>query len=75
MVDLNINEIKEDIGKFLERIFLERKVAKDLGFDVSEIDEYIKSEGARQLQRFEEMSVEEAINYMLNEIKDFIDQA
>ena len=72
--EININEIKEDISKFLERIFLERKVAGDLGLDVSEIDSFIESEGAKQMQRFNSMSVDDAIEYMLNEIKDFIDQ-
>lgn len=72
--EININEIKEDISKFLERIFLERKVSQDLGLDVSEIDAFIKEEGERQMHRFDSMSVNDAIDFMLNEIKDFIDQ-
>lgn len=74
MPTINIDEIKKDIAKFLERIFMERKIARDMGLDVSEIDTFIETEGAKQMQRFDTMSVDDTIDYMLNEIKDFIDK-
>lgn len=74
MPTINIDEIKKDIAKFLERIFMERKIARDMGLDVSEIDTFIETEGAKQMQRFDTMTVDDTIDYMLNEIKDFIEK-
>lgn len=74
MPTINIDEIKKDISKFLERIFMERKIARDMGLDVLEIDTFIETEGAKQMQRFDTMTVDDTIDYMLNEIKDFIEK-
>ncbi len=74
MPTINIDEIKKDIAKFLERIFMERKIARDMGLNVSEIDTFIETEGAKQMQRFDTMTVDDTIDYMLNEIKDFIEK-
>ena len=66
-----MQEIKDDLTKLLERIFMERKVAEDLGLDVNEIDEFIVEEGARQKTRFEEISTDEMIDLMINEIASY----
>ena len=74
MPTISIDENKKDIAKFLERIFMERKIARDMGLDVLEIDTFIETEGAKQMQRFDTMTVDDTIDYMLNEIKDFIEK-
>jgi len=75
MPEITMEEIKNDIAKFLERIFVERRVAKDLDLDVEEIDQFIKDEGARQLEKFESMTSNDMIDFMLGEIKGFIEHA
>lgn len=67
-VTLNINEVKEDIGKALEHIFLCRRIAMDLEFDVEEIDLFIKEYGEKQMHRFEKMTNEEIVASMVNDI-------
>ena len=68
---ISMQEIKTDLKKLLERIFMERKVADDLGLNVREIDDFIIEEGARQKQRFEEISTEEMIDLMITEIASY----
>ena len=72
MPELTIDEIKDDIARFLNRIFMERKVAQDLGFNVDQIDAFIETEGAKQMQKFDSMTPSDMIDLMLNEIKGFM---
>lgn len=67
-ITLNINEVKEDIGKALEHIFLCRRIASDLEFDVEEIDLFIKEYGEKQMHRFDNMTNEEIVASMVNDI-------
>lgn len=70
---LDLNELREDIAKHLEVISVERRMAKDLGYDVLSLDKFIAEEGAKQINRFDTMSVEELMSYMIADIADMLD--
>lgn len=73
MPDIEMREIKKDISRLLDRIFMERRVAYDLELDVKEIDDFIVAEGVKLKEKYEKMSVEEMIDLMLNEIVSYLD--
>ena len=68
--NLNIKEIKNDISKHLETISVMRRIASDLGYDTKEIDKFIATEGSKHIERFEKMSVEELMNFMIADIME-----
>ena len=70
---LTVEELREDIAKHLEVISVERRMAKDLDYDVLALDKFIAEEGAKQINRFDTMSVEELVSYMIADISDMLD--
>lgn len=68
---LTVDGMLEDIGKLLERVFMERRVGADLGFDVAVIDKYIVDEGLRQQERFDKMSRDELCAMMVDELMSY----
>ena len=64
----SFEDFKNDLRKQLEHIAVMRRVGKDLGYDVNEIDQFIAEEGAIQFDRFEEKSEIELMVFMLNDI-------
>lgn len=65
---ISLNEFKSDIADHLEKISVVRRMAIDMGYSADEIDAYIATEGSRQIKRFSEMSVNELVKFMVEDM-------
>lgn len=63
-------EFKNDVRKQLEHLAILRKLGIGMGFDASEVDDFIAKEGAKQVEKFDKKSDVELILFMLNDIME-----
>lgn len=65
---LTFSEIKDDIGRALEHIFLSRRIAMDLDFSAEQIDTFIKEYSKELLTKYERMTNDEILLCMVKEL-------
>lgn len=68
MMSMEWNEIKESITEIIQHLAVLRRQATLLGIDKEEVDEMIYTEAKGQFDKFDDMSEERLMVFMLGEI-------